>query len=308
MPGDPLFEYLGEAPTPEQIAKIREELGIDKPLYEQYCIYLWRLVHGDMGWSYSTRHRVFDDIIERFSATVELAVMSFLIIVIIGFPLGIACALRKEGPIDTLGRVVVLVGAGMPSFWLAIVLQILLYLFLGIAPVGGRISIYTSLHHPVRSISGLYVLDSILTGNTTAFVDSIRHLFLPSVVLSTRGLAIVTRMTRASMLEVMSEEYVRNARALGISERLVVWKYALRNTLVEGLTVLGIVTGLLLRGAVLVETVFDWPGLGSYMVNSISSLDYPAITGTGIFITLVYVTTNYAIDLLYKVVDPRIEY
>jgi len=313
IPGDPVFEYLGVGTEegmvdPEIIARVRAELGLDKPLYIQFLVYLNRIIHGDFGFSYSSHRPVIADIAERFMSTAELAVVSFLIIISVGVPLGIGCALKKEGVIDNIGRFIAIIGGGTPSYVVGIILQLTLSYHLGLFPLAGRFSMSMYIRNPIQRLTGLYLLDSLLTWRLDALVDCLSHLVLPAITLSTRGLAYVVRMTRTATLSVLGEEYIRTARAMGLDEHVVIWKYALRNALVMILTVTGIVFGGLLRGAFLVEAVFDWPGLGGYMVKAISWVDYPGILGTSLVICSIYLLVNLVVDVSYKIVDPRIEY
>lgn len=306
MPGDPARMYAGETAPEYVVDGIRESMGLNKSLPEQFLIYVKDLLHGDFGYAWHTEHEVMYDFSIRLPASMELALFSLVLAVLIGVPLGVIAATRKNSGVDHASRFVSLLGASMPVFWLGLMLIMLFYATLGWAPAPvGRISKYVD---PPTAITGMYVLDSLLTGNWLALRSSLSQIILPGVALCFSTLAILSRMTRASMLEVLNLDYIRTASAKGIKERTVVYSHALANALIPILTVLGAQFGLLLGNTVVVETIFSWPGLGSYVTTSIQMTDYAPVQGFALFSALVYVVINLALDIIYTIVDPRIRF
>lgn len=301
---DPAALMLGQHATTQQIEALREELGLNDPLYVQFGRFLWQVLHGDLGRSLMTRAPVTDEIMSRFPATIELAFMAMLIATIAGIFVGVLSAVKQYSIFDYLSMVGALVGVSMPIFWLGLMLILLFSVQLGWLPVAGRIDIGME---PAR-ITGLYLLDSLLTGNWAAFVSALKHLILPALALASYSMAIIARMTRSTMLEVIRQDYVRTARAKGLVESLVIYRHALRNALIPVVTVVGLQMGSLLGGAVLTETVFSWPGIGSLLVNAILAADYPLVQGSVILIATIFVVVNLLVDLLYAFLDPRIRY
>lgn len=304
MPGDPVVMFYGEQSTySEEIAvKLRHELGLDQPLFIQYFIYLRNLVFGNLGYSVFYHRPVAEDIIQFLPATIELGLAATLVAVILGFPIGVVCAVKKDKLVDHILRVVSMIGISTPAFWSAIMLQVIFYGTLKILPVGGRLDAGIQLTH----ITGLNVLDSILTLNWPALSSSLYHLILPAIVLSFAPFAMFVKTVRSTMLDVLGQEYIRTARANGFSEIKIYFKYALRNALVPNLTVLGLVVAYILTGAFLVETIFNWPGIGLYTVTAINATDYMPLTAITLVVTIGYVLVNLAVDILYTVADPRI--
>lgn len=306
MPGDPARMYAGETAPEHVVENIRESMGLNKSLPEQFAIYVNGLFHGDFGYAWHTEHDVTYDFALRLPATMELAIFSLLLAVCIGGPLGVVAATKKNSGLDHTSRFVSLLGASMPVFWLGLMLIMLFYAVLGWAPAPvGRISKYVD---PPTTITGMYIMDSLLTGNWAALRSSLAQIILPAITLCFSTMAILSRMTRSSMLEVLNLDYIRTARAKGIKERTVVYSHALANALIPILTVLGAQFGLLLGNTVVVETIFSWPGLGSYVTTSIQMTDYAPVQGFALFSALVYVVINLLLDLLYTVVDPRIRF
>jgi len=304
IPGDPARLALGESATPQSIEALRHEMGLDKPIYEQYWIYLKGLLQGDLGRSIRTNRPVLQDLLAYFPATLELTLVAMVMTILIAIPLGILSALRRNSLIDHLTRLGALAGVSMPIFWLGLILiYIFFYVLQWAPPPMGRLSILSS---PPRSFTGLFLIDSLLAGDLSLFLESLKFILMPAFCLATWSLAILLRMTRAGMLDVLGEDYIRTARAKGLPQRLVVYKHALRNAVIPLLTVLGIIFGILLNGAVLTETIFSWPGMGRYVVDSISWLDYTPIQGIAIFAAVIYTLVNLLVDVLYAVVDPRI--
>ncbi|MGQ9558436.1 MAG: ABC transporter permease [Desulfurispora sp.] len=301
---DPAALMLGQHATTQQIEALREELGLNDPLYVQFGRFLWQVLHGDLGRSLMTRAPVTDEIMARFPATIELAFMAMLIATIVGVFVGVLAAVKQYSIFDYLSMVGALAGVSMPIFWLGLMLILLFAVQLGWLPVAGRIDIGME---PAR-ITGLYLLDSLLTGNWAAFVSAFKHLMLPALALASYSMAIIARMTRSTMLEVIRQDYVRTARAKGLVESLVIYRHALRNALIPVVTVVGLQMGSLLGGAVLTETVFSWPGIGGLLVNAILAADYPLVQGCVILIATIFVVVNLLVDLLYAFLDPRIRY
>lgn len=305
VPANPVAANLGDqaASDPTIVAAFRHQWGLDRPLYAQYGIYLWHLLHGDLGVSISTRQPVATDLRQRLPATIELAVAAMVVSLVVGIPLGILSAVRRESVVDQLARVLSLVGVSVPVFWLALVAILIFYARLGWAPAPGRLSA-TIQPPPFRT--GFIVLDGLLAGRMDVVRDALGHLILPALVLSSYSVGVITRMTRGSMLEILSEDFVRTARAKGVLERRVVIGHAARNSLIPVITIIGLSFGGLLSGAVITETVFSWQGLGLYAFSSATSLDFPAIMGVGIVVAVVYVLVNLLVDVAYALVDPRI--
>ncbi|MPM43492.1 Dipeptide transport system permease protein DppB [bioreactor metagenome] len=306
MPGDPARTYLGEMATQTQIDQLNEEWGLDKPIYIQFLNYIIGLCHGDFGYSWHTHMTVLSDFQKRFPASLELAIWAILIAILVGVPLGIMSAKHKNSPLDHAARIFSMLGSTMPVFWFGLMLILVLYakLHWAVAPMG-RIS---SNINPPTTVTGLFVLDSLLTGDMVALKDSAAHLILPALTLSMSSMAVLARMTRASMLEVLSQDYIRTARAKGMKEHIVINRHGLRNALIPILTVLGTQFGMMLGYTVVVETIFSWPGIGSYVTNSILNMDYNPVQAFALMSAVLYVMINLILDILYTVVDHRINY
>ena len=304
IPGDPAVAMLGERATPERVAAVRAHLGLDEPLYRQYVIYLGKVAQGDLGLSILRGDPVLADLLHRFPATVELALAAILLALMIGIPVGIISAVWRNSHFDGLSRLLALTGVSMPIFWLGLMLAWFFGVELGWLPTGFRLDTDVS----VRPVTNVYLLDSLLTGNRQAFLSSLRHLLLPAACLGTIPLAVIARMTRASLLEVLSQEYIRTAEAKGLPKREVVLRHAMRNALLPILTVTGLQVGQLLAGAILTETIFSWPGIGLWIYEAIQARDYPIVQGASLFIATIFVLVNLCTDLLYAAVDPRIAY
>ncbi|MDR3069698.1 MAG: ABC transporter permease [Propionibacteriaceae bacterium] len=305
VPGDPVVAALGEigASNEKLVAAFRAKYGLDKPLYEQYIIYMANLLHGDLGTSIITRRPVAQDLASNFPATIELALYTIITAVIVGICFGVVAAYRKGKASDQILRVISLVGISVPSFWIAILSFYAFYFKLRWVPGSGRMSPGAI---PPQSITGLYSIDALLTGNWQAFVDATGHLILPVFVLTLYAVGMLTRFTRTSVLEVLNQDYVQAAVAKGLSWHTVLFGYVLRGALVPILTIVGVVFGGLLSGTVLVESIFSRPGLGSYAFQSAINLDLVGVMGTGLVIGLIYVLTNFAVDIMYGLIDPRI--
>ena len=305
VPGDPARIVAGIQATPAELASIRASMGLDKPVYDQYLIYLWQLLHGNLGFSWHTNQPVIKDLVVRFPATVELAVMAILITVAVGIPIGVYSATRKGGAVDQLGRAISTLGIGMPLFWLGLLLTYFFYFKFHLFPAPlGQLSINLT---PPRTITGLYVVDSLLTSNWADLSSSLQLLILPGITLSVGSTAILLRMTRASMLEVMQSDYVMTARSKGLPERVVIWKHAFRNALLPITTIVGLLFAYLLGGAVVVEYIFSWPGIGKYVVDSVAAVDYAPVEGFVVVAALTFSIINFAVDIVYALLDPRIK-
>jgi len=305
IPGDPARMMAGEKASNEAVARLRHSLGLDRPLPVQYVTYLGGLLKGDLGISIRNQRPVARDLMDIFPATLELTLVSILLCVLVGLPLGIFSALRRNRLFDHVSRVFSVVGISMPVFWLGLMLLLLFYSRLGWLPGSGRLDI--RLDPPAR-ITGMYLVDSLLEGNGRAFVSALSHIILPAFCLSYVYLAIITRITRSSMISVLGLDYITTARANGLSEARVVMKHALKNALIPTVTITGLSIGELLGGAILTETIFDWPGMGKYVVDSVGYLDFPAIMGFTLVVAVVYVIINLLVDLTYAVLDPQIRY
>ncbi|PYM60937.1 MAG: peptide ABC transporter permease [Candidatus Rokuibacteriota bacterium] len=304
IPGDPASVMLGEKATPERADAVRKQLGLDRPIAEQYLLYIGKVVRGDLGVSIVRGDPVLPDILRRFPATVELAVTAIMLALLAGVPIGIVSAVWRGSVVDSFARVWALVGVSMPIFWLGLMLAWIFGVELRWLPTGFRMEAGTSF----QPITNFVILDTVLERDWAALVDALRHLVLPSVALATIPLAVIARMTRASMLETLSRDYIRTAQAKGLSGRVVVLHHALGNALLPVLTVIGLQVGSLLAGAILTETIFSWPGIGRWVYESIGSRDYAIVQGASLFIAVIVVVVNMLTDLLYAAVDPRIKY
>ena len=309
IPGNPIQIMLGEHATKADIERITHELKLDQPWYAQLGAYLWQIAHGNLGRSLTDNVPVSQKLMAYFPATIELAAGAMLFAVLVGIPAGIVAALNHRKPLDTAINVAVLIGVSVPVFWLG---WMMLYVFayepsragLDIFPIGGRIS----LRFGVESRTHFMLIDALLAGNMAAFSDALRHLALPAITLGTIPLAIVAKMTRASMLEVQNTDYIRTARAKGLSDFAVVVHHGLRNALIPIVTVVGLQTGLLLGGAVLTEHIFAWPGVGRLAFEAISNRDTPLVNGTILLFAATFVLVNLVIDVAYAALNPRIRY
>jgi peptide/nickel transport system permease protein len=303
IPGDPARLIAGDRASDQTVANIRRGLGLDEPLWRQYGIYVGQLAHGDFGISIRTQRPVIDDILRFFPATIELALAALLFAIIAGIPLGVVSAVAKDRWIDQITRTISVTGISTPAFWLGLLLIYLCYGRLGILPGSGRIDQDIP---PPTAITGLYTVDALITGNFAAWRSAVAHLALPALTLGFVHLGIVTRQIRSAMLEVLQEDYIRTARASGLSRARIIFDHGLRNALIPSVTMIGLAFGDLLYGAVLTETVYAWPGMGNYVVQSITALDFPAIMGFTVVASTAYVLLNLAVDLTYMLLDPQI--
>lgn len=305
IPGDPVEVLMGErGVSPALHAQAMQILGLDKPLLEQYFQYIWGVLHGDLGTSIVTGTSVFSEFMARFPATIELSMCAMLFAVIVGIPAGIAASLRRGTTIDQGVMGVSLTGYSLPVFWWGLILIMIFSVKFGWTPVSGRIAIEYDIPH----VTGLMLIDSMLASDNGAFGSAISHLVLPTIVLGTAPLAVMARMTRSAMLEVLREDYLRTARAKGLSPTRVVLIHALRNALIPVITVLGLQVGSLLSGAVITETLFSWPGIGKWLIDAIGRRDYPVVQGGILLIATMVISVNLLVDLLYGLLNPRIRH
>ncbi len=302
IPGDPAHLLLGEFASPQDVARIREKFGLDSSYPYQYWVYAKNLLKGDMGVSIRSGVPVSEEMFVRFLATVELSIAAMLISSFIGILAGVISSVRKYSIFDYFSMMMALVGISMPIFWLGLMLMYLFSVKFGILPMMGRFTMGLDYH----SFTGLVIIDSLVSGDFQLFLNSLKHLILPAFTLATIPMAIIARMTRSSMLEVMSKDYIRTARAKGLSHRAVIFRHALKNAFLPIVTVIGLNFGLLLGGAVLTETIFSWPGLGRYVVDSLLARDYPAVQGCILFFAVIMVIVNLIVDSLYFYLDPRL--
>jgi len=303
VPSDPARAALGPDATEAQVANYRRTRGLDQPVVVQYVRYVGAVLRGDFGTSIVTRTPVVRDLAASIPATVELLVPSLLIAVVLGFALGVGSAFYRGTWFDQLARFLSLLGLSMPVFWLGLVLQLVFFRALGWLPAGGRLD---NVMTPPPHNTGYYVIDSLIAGRWDLLASSLEHLVLPAIALSTLTLGIVARMTRSSLLDVLSSNYVRTARSKGLRERTVLWKHALRNSLVPIVTVIGLRLGQMFSGAVLTETVFAWPGVGRYAFTALRQLDFPVVTAFTVWATLSYAVVHRVVDLSYALIDPRV--
>jgi peptide/nickel transport system permease protein len=304
LPGSPISSILGERATPQLIQQYKERYGLDEPVYKQYVKQLRAWAHADFGTSIATHRTITYEIKQRFPATVELAVAAMIFAISIGVPLGFFAAKKYGGLFDHASLFISLIGISIPVFFLAIILKYIFAVRLGWLPTVGRQSVLIETEHPTN----FYILDAIVTRDWAALWDAIRHLILPAIALGSIPLAIITRITRASVLDVQNEDYVRTARAKGLAPHTVDRRHVLRNAMLPITTIIGLQVGLLLSGAVLTETVFAWPGIGSWLRDAIFNRDYPVIQGGILFVALIFVLVNLIVDISYAIINPRIRY
>jgi dipeptide transport system permease protein len=306
VPGDPIEVRRGERGiSPERLAELRHEMGLDQPVWKQFLDYVWALLHGDFGTSIVSKTPIATEFFTLFPATVELTMCAMLFAVFIGVPAGVIAAAKRGSIFDQGMMGIALIGYSMPLFWWGLMLILLMSNTLHLTPVSGRIDVIKYFYPPV---TGFFLIDSLLSGQKGAFLDAVRHLILPSIVLGTIPLGAIARMTRSSMLEVLEEDYVRTARAKGLSVFRVVGLHALRNALIPVVTMIGVQLSFLLAGAVLTETIFSWPGVGKWLISSIDRRDYPALQGGIMLIATVVIVVNFLMDMLYALINPRIRH
>jgi peptide/nickel transport system permease protein len=306
VPSDPVALYVGPRAKPEAREAARVKLGLDRPLYEQYLRYMGEVFRGDFGISVRSHRPIIDDLKVFLPATLELVFVSMIITVLIGIPLGVVSAARKDSWVDQFSRIYAVINVSMPVFWLALLLQLLFVRQLGLLPIGGRVSREIAILAPVEQITGFYLVDTALRGNWDAFRDVLWHLVLPSIALSSYAVGLSIRMTRAAMIEVLQQKYITAAWAAGLTGRIVYFKLALKNAIVPTLMVLGLSFVWQISGAMLVEIIFLWPGLGTYLIKAILTIDFPIVVSVTLIVSVFYVFTNLFLDLLQAMIDPRV--
>ncbi len=305
VPGDPIELLVGERGIdPARHAMLRAELGLDKPLLSQYVIYISDVLQGNLGKSIVTKTPVLDEFLTLFPATIELSLFALLLAVLIGLPVGILAAVRRGSIFDYSAMGLAVTGYSMPIFWWALLLILTFSVQLGWTPVSGRLSAL----YWVDPVTGFMLIDSLLSDEKGSFLDAVRHLILPAIALGTIPLAIIARMTRSSMLEVLGEDYIRTARAKGLPPLRVIGLHALRNAMIPVITVIGLAVGVLFAGAILTETIFAWPGVGKWLVESVRRRDYPVLQGGVLLVATVVMSVNLIVDVLYGLINPRIRY
>jgi dipeptide transport system permease protein len=303
LPGDPILAMAGEhGVSPERYEILKEQFGYNLPIWQQYLNYVSQLLHGDFGVSIATKRKVISEFAVLFPATVELSLSAMVLAIVIGIPAGVLAAIKRGSWLDQLSMGVALTGYSMPIFWWGLLLIIFFSGYLGWTPVSGRIA----LQYFIKPTTGLLLVDTLLAGNWKAFVSALRYLILPSIALGTIPLAVIARQTRSAMLEVLGDDYIRTARAKGLSAFTVVGVHALRNALIPVVTTIGLQVSTLMAGAILTETIFSWPGIGKWMVDSIFKRDYVAVQSGLLLIALIVMAFNLLVDLLYAVINPRI--
>jgi len=303
IPGDPAEMMLGERASEQSLKELREDLGLDKPLYVQYGLFMARLFRGDLGRAYKTNEKITTEIAERFPATIELSIAAIIIATIFGMAAGIISATKQYSIFDYTSMVFSLIGVSMPIFWLGLVLMIIFSLNLGWLPLSGRLSYHINL----ETVTRIYLLDSILSQNWPAFKDALWHLIMPAFTLSTIPMAIIARITRSSMLEVLRQDYIRTAKAKGLGPVVVYLKHGLKNALIPVITVIGLQFGILMGGAILTETIFAWPGIGKWILDAVYARDFNAVQGGTMLVATTFVLINMLVDILYAWVNPRIK-
>ena len=306
IPGDPAIVMLGDRATPDQVEALRERMGLNEPLPLQYLAFLGNLARFDLGSSIFTGVPIIREILIRWPATFELSVAAMLIALVLGIPAGVLAAVRKNSWLDNLTMSGSLIGVSMPVYWLGLLLVYLFAVNLQWLPPSGRISVDAGLSF--EPLTGFYLFDTLIQGDFAAFQDVLAHLALPALTLSTIPLAILARITRSAMLEVLSQDYIRTARAKGLLELRVIFKHALKNAMLPVITIVGLEFGTLLGGAILTETIFSWPGIGKWIYEGILTRDYPVVQGGVIFVATAFVLINLLVDLSYALLDPRIQY
>jgi dipeptide transport system permease protein len=302
-PGDPILLIAGEhGVSAERYAELQKQFGFDQPLFIQFGDYLWQVLNGDLGLSVVTQTPVLDEFAKLFPATLELALIAMIVAVAIAIPAGVLAAVKHNTLLDLSISAISLIGYSMPIFWWALLLILLFAVNLDIMPVAGRLSFI----YDIESITGFMLIDTLLAGDKDAFIDAVHHLILPAVVLATIPLAVIMRMTRSSMLGVLKQDYIRTARAKGLSEFTVIFKHALRNALIPVITVIGLQTSILMTGAILTETIFSWPGIGKWLLEAVYRRDYPVVQGGVLLIAGLVILVNMVVDLLYVLINPSL--
>lgn len=305
LPSSPEMKWAGQRATPEQLQAARVELGLDKPLYVQYFNYLKQLLHGDLGTSLTTKKPVTQELAEYIPATLEIVILAFVLSLIISIPLGIYSAKKKDHFLDHFARLFSIGAVSLPTFWVALFLQLIFYKALNLLPLGGQMSVSALLFMERPVITGFLLLDCVLTGNFALLADAIPHYILPCVTIMMYPIGVISRMTRSAMLEILNEDYIQAGRSYGLSETKVLWKYATKNSLGTMASNITMCFGTTLMNTFLIEAIFSWPGIGSYISSSVTSLDFPAIIGVTIFGAVCYTLLNLLADVIVAL-DPRV--
>lgn len=305
IPSDPAAQWAGPRSTQEQIEKARLELGLDKPLYVQFAKYLSDLVHGNLGYSLRTKQPILKELAHYIPSTVELVVLSTILAIIIGIPLGLGAAKNKGKALDHFSRYLSVGAVSLPTFWVALFLQLIFFRWLSLLPLGGQIDTKLRILYQIPRYTGFPFLDSIISGNWIIIKDIARHMLLPAITISLYPIGLLARMTRSALLEILGEDYIKAARSYGLKEKLVLWKYALKNSLGTTVTVLALSIGYTLVNTFLVEAIFSWPGIGNYIATAVVTLDYPAIMGVTLFSACAYIVLNLIADIIIAF-DPRV--
>jgi peptide/nickel transport system permease protein len=306
IPSDPAQLWVGPRAKPEQVAEVRAELGLDQPLYLQYFQYIKQIAQGNFGISIKTHHPIIDDLRVFLPATLELVIFSMILTVVVGIPIGVLASARKNGLIDHLSRVLAVTSVSLPVFWLGIILQLIFVNQLHLLPLGGRVSRDVTLFSPIQTITGFDLIDTVLTSNWIAFRDVILHIILPSITLSAYGIGLGIRMTRANMIEILEQKFIVAAWAAGLRPHTIYFRLALKNALVPTLMVFGLTFVWQLTGAILVEIIFQWPGIGTYLTNAILNIDFPVVVSVTLVVAFFYVMINLILDVLQAAIDPRV--
>lgn len=305
VPSDPAAKWVGPRATPQQIEAAKLELGLNKPLYVQFGKYLQDLLRGNLGYSLRTHQPVTRELQSYLPATVELVLLSTIFAILIGMPLGVLSAKRKDQWVDHLSRFFSVGAVSLPTFWVGLFLQLIFYRWLGILPLGDQLSMNVELVYNIPHLTGFLLLDSLITGNFLVFKDALLHIILPGITIAMYPIGLVARMTRSALLEILNEDYISAARSYGLPERMILWSYALKNSLGPTATVVTLSMGYTLVNTFLVEAIFSWPGIGNYIATAVISLDYPAIMGVTIFSAGAYVLLNLLADIIIAL-DPRV--
>jgi len=306
VPGDPARLYLGPRASPTALEQVRQDFGLNDPLPKQFVGYVVKTLRGDLGYSFRTKRPILKDLRVRLPATMELVISATLLALVLGVPVGVLGAAKRGRAFDQISRITTIAGVSIPAFWWALLLQLLFFLTLHWLPLGGRVSQQVQLQHPIKLITGSYLIDAAVTGNWFAWRDAVLHMILPVFVLATYPISLAVRMTRASMVDTLSETYVTAARAAGLNEREILFRLALKNGIAPTLTVMGLVFAYSITGAVLVEIIFTWPGMGSYMADAILNKDIYVLFAVTLVVTIIYILINLAVDFIQAAIDPRI--
>jgi len=306
VPSNPAALYAGPRPRPEQVAALEIKLGLDQPLPAQFVRYIGDVLQGDFGVSYRTKREISSDLRIFLPATLELVVVSSFLALLIGIPFGVLSGAHRTGWLDQVTRVLSMVGVSIPTFWLALLLQLLFSGFMGWLPLGGRISNTIILLNPINHVTGFYLIDAVISGNWVAWFDALHHIIMPAAVLATYPIGLTVRMTRAAMVEVLTEPYIDTARAAGLPRRTILFRLALKNAIIPTLTVLGLSFAYSITGAFLIELVFTWPGVGKYVTDAVLNVDFPVVMAVTLVVTVVYIVINLIVDMVQAALDPRV--